>query len=482
MPGTTLVWFRNDLRLQDNPALQAAAERGGSVVPVYIWASEDGKPWNIASASRWWLHHSLANLDGELRRHECRLILRQGEPLAEIKKLVKETDATAVHWNRVYEPASIARDKKIKELLREEGIEVHSFNGSLLHEPWQVQTGSKTPYKVFTPFSRACLARGEPDEPLKAPSQLRIPGRWPKSLEVSELKLLPRIPWDAEFGTAWEPGERAAHKSLDKFLAEHVGEYSEERDRPDHLGTSCLSPRLHFGELSPRQVWHAVLEKFVRKNDANGGEPFLRQLLWREFAYHLLYHFPNTPDEPLRAEFAHFPWQKNAKWLTAWQRGQTGYPYIDAGMRQLWTTGWMHNRVRMAVGSFLVKDLLLPWQLGAKWFWDTLVDADLANNTLGWQWVGGCGADAAPYFRIFNPISQAKKFDPEGAYVRRWVPELAELPNEWIHEPWLAPARVLAESGVSIGTSYPRPIVDHATARGVALAAFERMRKLGSGS
>lgn len=478
MSAPSLVWFRNDLRLADNPALTAAVERGGPIIPVYIWSPDDGQPWNVASASRWWLHHSLASLDRDLHQHKSRLIVRLGDPVSEIPKLLKESSASAVFWNRVYEPAHIARDKEIKQSLQADGIEVHSCNGSLLHEPWQVKTGSGTPYKVFTPFSRACLARGEPDEPLDAPPPLHHPAKWPRSLELADLKLLPKIPWDAGFGNVWKPGERGAHQVLDQFLSEAVNSYSTERDRPDHPGTSRLSPVLHYGELSPRQVWHAVLEMFVRKANHAGGEPFLRQLLWREFAYHLIYHFPQTTDEPLRPEYSKFPWLKNARHLKAWQQGQTGYPYIDAGMRQLWTTGWMHNRVRMAVGSFLVKDLLLPWQQGAKWFWDTLVDADLANNTLGWQWVAGCGADAAPYFRIFNPVSQAKKFDPQGTYVREWVPELAELPDDWIHEPWSAPLDVLTKAGVSLGETYPNPIVDHAEARIAALQALKTMNAL----
>lgn len=468
-----IVWFRNDLRLADHPAVAAAIEQKRPIIPLWIWSAKHESHWPTASASRWWLHHSLKSLDEGLHRLQSRLLLRIGEPLQVLQKLIRETGAATVLWNHVYEPANVTRDAAIKAELNSAGIEVQTFNGNLLHEPWEVQTGGKTPYKVFTPFSRACLARGEPLEPRPRPRTLRSPAQWPTSDSLSDLKLLPTIPWDAGFHDAWSPGEAGAHRVLKRFL-NHVREYKEERDRPDHEGTSRLSPYLHFGELSPRQIWHAVLDEFG-PNRSGGGEPYLRQLLWREFAYHLLYHFPQTTDEPLRSEFARFPWQRDRDRLIAWQKGLTGYPYIDAGMRQLWKTGWMHNRVRMAVGSFLVKDLLLPWQEGAKWFWDTLVDADLANNTLGWQWIAGCGADAAPYFRIFNPLTQAQKFDPEGDYVRAWVPELARLPADWIHEPAAAPSSVLEDAGVELGKTYPRPIVDHAEARKDALSALQQM-------
>jgi deoxyribodipyrimidine photo-lyase len=316
---------------------------------------------------------------------------------------------------------------------------------------------------------------GEPAEPQPAPTKLAASEKWPASLALGELRIEPRIPWDTGMRKSWSPGAAGAAREIERFLADGLEDYTTERDRPDHAGTSRLSPFLHFGEIGPRQVWYAVRratrERHPRKHKEI-AEPFLRQLVWREFAHHLLYHYPNTVTEPLREEFAAFPWHEDPLGLRAWQRGATGYPYIDAGMRQLWTTGWMHNRVRMAVASFLVKDLLIPWQLGAQWFWDTLVDADLANNTLGWQWTAGCGADAAPFFRIFNPVGQGERFDPEGSYVRQWVPELAKLPGEWIHKPWEAPAGVLQAAGVELGETYPRPIVDHAAARKRALEAL----------
>jgi deoxyribodipyrimidine photo-lyase len=411
---------------------------------------------------------------------KSRLVIRQGPALKTLQKLVHETKATAVFWNRRYEPAITDRDAKIKTALREDRLEAESFNGTLLHEPWEIRTTSDTPFKVFTPFWRKCQADGEPDDPLTAPAHLKSPATWPDSIPLKELELEPTIRWDKGIREAWQPGSAGADAELKRFLKEALSNYEDDRDRPDHNGTSRLSPFLHFGELSPRQIWHAV-----RKAAGNGSPkrsehvaaPYLRQLVWREFGYHLLYNFPQTPLEPLREEFGNFPWDSHPRWKRAWERGQTGFPYIDAGMRQLWTTGWMHNRVRMAVASFLVKDLLIPWQTGARWFWDTLVDADLANNTLGWQWTAGCGADAAPYFRVFNPVDQGKRFDPDGTYIRHWVPELAELPDKYLHEPWKAPESVLHDAKVELGKTYPHPLVDHAEARRKALDALKRMKR-----
>lgn len=476
-----LVWFRQDLRLADNPALHAAAISGASISPIFIWSPEEEGDWPPGGATRWWLHRSLERLDADLRKLKSRLVFRRGPTLETLQALICETGATALFWNRRYEPAAIARDKKIKETLKSAGIQVESFNGSLLFEPWDVKTATGGPYRVFTPFWRSCLAHGEPSEPLPSPPRLPALEKWPASLALTDLSLQPRIPWDTGMREAWTPGSSGAATESKQFLSSALADYKNDRDRPDHNGTSRLSPYLHFGEISPRQIWHAVRAKAPRLLKGNRGaetlaEPYLRQLIWREFAYHLLYHFPQTPLQPLREEFAAFPWNDDQSALRAWQRGRTGYPYIDAGMRQLWTTGWMHNRVRMAVASFLVKDLLLPWQAGAKWFWDTLVDADLANNTLGWQWTAGCGADAAPYFRIFNPVSQGEKFDPQGDYIRRWVPELAKLPGEWIHSPWKAPAGVLRKAGVEPGDNYPCPIVDHGVARKRALEALASMK------
>ncbi len=475
MPAT-IVWFRQDLRLQDNPALAAAVATGAPVIPVYILDEAGEGDWPLGGASRWWLHHSLAALDASLRERGSRLILAVGESGEVLRDLIAATGAAAVHWNRRYEPAAIARDTALKAGL---GVEVKSFNASLLFEPHTVRNKSGGPFQVFTPYWKHCLAL-KVDEPGKLPpGNIAAPARWPKSPELATLKLRLTIHWDQGLAAAWQPGETGALKRLKKFAAGALSEYAGQRDRPELDGTSALSPHLHFGEVGPRQAWAAV--RAAAKGSGvfpphRGAQVFLTEVGWREFAYHLLYHFPQTPAQPLRTEFAAFPWRRDAKQLRSWQRGLTGYPIVDAGMRQLWTTGWMHNRVRMIVASFLVKHLRLSWREGAAWFWDTLVDADLASNTLGWQWSAGCGADAAPYFRIFNPILQGAKFDPEGAYVRRWVPELKKLPAEFIHQPWAAPMDVLAEAGLTLGKQYPQPIVDHTAARAAALAAFQSMR------
>ncbi len=468
----SLVWFRLDLRLADNPALQAGVQRG-AVVPAFIHAPEEEEPWAPGGAALWWLHQSLALLDAALRELGSRLIVRRGPSLETLSALAQETGATAVFWNRRYEPAVTARDAKIKAALRGAGLEVESFNGALLQEPWTIQNQSGKPFQVFTPFWKHCLTKPDPAEPLPRPRKLNTPEHWPQSLALAALELEPKIKWAEGMCAAWQPGETGAASQLKKFLTAAFSNYTNDRNRPDLIGTSRLSPHLHFGEISPRQIWHAVR----RHADVNGlsswrPSQFITEVGWREFAHHLLHHFPNTPTEPLRANFKKFPWRKDAEFLAVWQKGQTGYPIVDAGMRELWTTGWMHNRVRMIVASFLVKDLLLSWTNGAAWFWDTLVDADLAQNTLGWQWTAGCGADAAPYFRVFNPISQGEKFDPRGNYVRTWCPELAQLPDKWLHQPWQAPPEILARAGIRLGSDYPVPVVSHAIAREVALAAF----------
>jgi len=475
----TLLWFRLDLRLADNPALARALERDGAVVPCFIWAPDEEAPWEPGAASRWWLHHSLERLDEALRARGSRLIIRRGPTLEALRGLVRDTGARAVLWNRRYEPAVIRRDARVKEALRAEGVHAESTNSALLHEPWTVENKAGRPFQVFTPFWRACLAKDDPAQPRPAPATIRAPAAWPGTPRVHDLGLLPSIAWDAGLREAWSPGEAGAQVQLRRFTGEALLRYGEARNRPDLPGTSRLSPHLHFGEIGPSQVWHAAR----RAADKAGVPPekwrawqFLAEVGWREFAHHLLYHFPETPDRPLRPEFERFPWREDAAALKAWRKGRTGYPLVDAGMRELWTTGWMHNRVRMVVGSFLVKNLLLRWQDGARWFWDTLVDADLASNTLGWQWVSGCGADAAPYFRIFNPVSQGEKFDPEGAYVRRWVAELGRLPAPHIHAPFDVPDLVLREAGVVPGRTYPEPLVRHSVSRVAALEAFASLR------
>jgi len=475
----SIVWFRNDLRLGDNPALHAAVERGQPIIPVFIHAAKEEGSWRPGEASEWWLHRSLERLAAELREHGSRLIIRSGRSLPELTTIVAETNAGAVFWNRRYEPASIARDKTVKSALRHEKLTVESFNGQLLFEPWEVATKEGNPYQVFTAFWRACMAKPAPAEPIPAPRKLPVPQSWPPSLPLEELHLLPSRSWIDGLDQAWEPGANGAKSHLKKFLAHTIIDYDSARDRPAESGTSRLSPHLHFGEITPRQVWHAVQVARAKASQAGkpGFETFLKEIGWREFAHHLLFHFPTTTDQPLRAEFAKFPWENNRRALRAWQRGCTGYPIVDAGMRELWATGWMHNRVRMIAASFLVKDLRLHWRLGAEWFWDTLVDADLANNTLGWQWSAGCGADAAPYFRVFNPVLQSSKFDPEGHYLRRWVPELKSLPTKWLHAPWTAPDEELQSAGIKLGDTYPSPIVDHNEARTLALQAFEHIKR-----
>lgn len=426
------------------------------------------------------MHHSLAGLNSRLGEIGSRLILRHGPTLPSLRDLLRETGATALFWNRRYEPAITARDQQIKQTLRSEGVSVESFNGALLHEPWTIANQSGKPFQVFTPFWRHCLKLSDPSRPLARPRQIPAPGQWPESLPLAALDLEPRIAWASAFPQEWEPGEAGAGKHLQRFLGEALATYADDRDRPDRRGTSRLSPHLHFGEITPRQVWHAVREQAERQGigtEVWRGGRYLTEVGWREFAHHLLYHYPETAEKPLRPDFARFPWRTDPELLRAWQKGRTGYPIVDAGMRELWATGWMHNRVRMIAGSFLVKDLLLPWTEGTRWFWDTLVDADLAQNTLGWQWTAGCGADAAPFFRIFNPITQGEKFDPVGVYVRRWCPELAALPDEWIHHPWEAPDEVLARARVKLGQSYPAPVVDHSKARGIALETFSKIRR-----
>jgi deoxyribodipyrimidine photo-lyase len=425
------------------------------------------------------LHQSLASLEVSLRELDSRLIIRCGPTIESLKALVKETGAGAVFWNRRYEPAVIARDEKIKETLLVAGLVAESFNGALLHDPWTIRNQHGKPFQVFTPFWKHCLTKPAPESPLPAPRKLAALPQWPKSLVLDTLELEPRINWAKEMRAMWQPGEAGAGAQLKRFLNDALLNYNEDRNCPGRAGTSRLSPHLHFGEITPRQVWHAARRyaKAKRIPETTWCKwQFLTEIGWREFAHHLLCHFPNTPAEPLRKNFRHFPWREDTAFLKAWQQGRTGYPIVDAGMRELWTTGWMHNRVRMIVASFLVKDLLLSWTEGARWFWDTLVDADLAQNTLGWQWTAGCGADAAPYFRVFNPMSQGEKFDPRGDFVRRWCPELKRLSDRWLHQPWQAPAEILARAGVELGHTYPRPIVSHAIAREVALEAFSKIR------
>jgi deoxyribodipyrimidine photo-lyase len=457
MTAPVIMWFRQDLRLADNPALHAAAATGAPVIPLYILDDDNPGEWAMGAASRVWLHHSLAALDTAL---DGALILKKGDARKILPDIVAKSGATAVYWNRCYEPWRIRRDKALKEELDE----AHSFKGTVLYEPWEALKNDGTPYRVFTPFYKACLARGDIPAPLPAPRFKTAPA---PTLELADLDLLPRRPrWDRDMMDGWTPGEDGAHERLADFLDGGVGHYKTGRDLPARPYVSRLSPHLHFGEISPRQVWHSA---------GPDAEPFTRQLFWREFSISLLYYNPTLPRDPLNEKFNAFPWVNDRQDLRLWQKGRTGYPIVDAGMRELWATGTMHNRVRMVVASFLIKDLLIHWQEGEKWFWDTLFDADLANNSASWQWVAGSGADAAPYFRIFNPVTQGTKFDADGDYIRRWVPALAKLPAKYIHAPWDAPDDVLKKAGVTLGQTYPHPMVDHARARERALLHYKEL-------
>lgn len=463
-----ILWFRQDLRLADNPALTAAVQSGAKILPVYVLDDENAGAWKIGGASRWWLHHSLQSLNESLGGN---LLLLKGDALVQIPALAQETGTPSIYWNRCYEPWRTSRDKLIKETLKDIGIEAQSFNGSLLWEPWDVLKSDNTPYKVFTPFYRnGCLSKDKPRKPLSKPEKLLLASH--KGLLLSALNLLPAKPrWDKKMEQYWEVGEKGAHKTLDHFISHGLKGYKEGRNfmAADHV--SRMSPRLHFGEVSPNQLWHAAREK-------GGGDvdSFCAELGWREFSHSLLYHFPNLPEKNFQPRFDSFPWTANEIHLQAWKSGLTGYPVVDAAMRELWETGYMHNRARMIVGSFLVKHLLLDWRTGERWFWDCLVDADLANNAASWQWIAGSGADAAPYFRIFNPMTQGEKFDGSGEYVRRFVPELSKLPDKYIHKPWEAPDDILKKAGVELGKTYPKPIIDHDEARKRALGAFKKTR------
>jgi len=464
--SVALVWFRLDLRLTDNPALQAAIAAGHSVVPVYIHAPSEEGDWAPGAASNAWLRRSLDALDADLRARGSQLVLCEGDSLEVLQKLVRRSGAEAVFWNRKYEPATQPRDARIKQQLREQGLQVESCNGSLLLEPWDIATQQGGPYKVFTPYWRNALTRLQLPAPEAAPRRLASHGM--AGLALDALGLAPTLGWDEGFWEHWQPGEAGAHEALAVFIDGALHGYRAQRDLPDRVGTSLLSPHLHFGEIAPWRIVHALEDERSAARNAD-IDAYIRQLGWRDFAYHLLHHFPDTPKQNLNPRFDQFDWARPAHAdLAAWQRGRTGVPIIDAGLRELWHTGYMHNRVRMIVASYLCKHMRVHWHEGARWFWDTLVDADLANNTLGWQWVAGTGADAAPYFRVFNPVTQAQKFDPAARYITRWVPELAGLPQKARFSPWLHP-ELLAEHA----PDYPRaPIVDLAEGRDAALVAY----------
>lgn len=470
----TLLWFRDDLRLADNPALAHAAASGRPVVAVHVLDEVSPGLRPLGGASRWWLHHALAALMADLGRFGVRLVLRRGAAGDVIPALAAEIGAAEVVWNRRYLPAQVEIDLDLEARLRAEGRRVENFQASLLHEPDAVETGSGGPFRVFTPFWRACRAGPAPRAPLPRPERLVAHEAPVDGLDLDDLALLPRRPYWAEgLDRTWTPGEAGAEARLGRFLDHGLRTYADERDRPDLDVCSRLSPHLRFGEISPFRVVEAVEARVAAEPRLRAAaDKFLSEVGWREFAHHLAFHFGDLATRNFQPRFDAFPWGRDEALLEAWRRGRTGYPLVDAGMRELWTTGTMHNRVRMVVASFLVKHGLVDWREGESWFFDTLVDACPAVNPASWQWVAGSGADAAPYFRIFNPVSQGTKFDPDGAYVRRWVPELARLPASVIHAPWTAARGVLDAAGVRLDRDYPLPIVDHARARERALAAF----------
>lgn len=468
-----LFWFRDDLRLADNPGLAAAHATGKPLVLLYVLdeTSQGARPYG--SASKWWLDKSLRSLAHRIADKGGRLILRKGPAEAELAKLVAETQPSAVFWNRRYGPARRI-DERIKKSLKAGGVDVHSFNASLLVEPFDLRTGSGDSYKVFTPFWKALEQSYASPETNPEPHKIESFGN-PKSDDIGEWKLHPSKPdWSDGFDGEWTPGEPGARKRLRDFLKSQIAGYANGRDRPAEDHTSRLSPHLRFGEIGPHQVWRAAQHaQDAGEAPARDIQKFLSELAWRDFSWQLLYHDPQMGHLSWRRQFEQVEWRAGSKKeLDAWRRGRTGYPIVDAGMRQLWATGYMHNRVRMIVASFLAKDLLVHWSKGEQWFWDTLVDADEANNANGWQWTAGTGADAAPYFRVFNPVLQGEKFDPDGGYVRAWVPELAGLPAKWIHQPWRAPKAILADADVTIGETYPAPIIDHVFARQRALDTY----------
>jgi len=474
-----IVWFRQDLRLTDNPALHAAYDAGHPIIPLYILDDVNAEDRKMGSASRWWLHHALVALNKDLSEH---LVIQNGDATEIIPDLITKTGACGIYWNRCYEPWRIKRDENIKSFLKDnmEDIEVKSFNGSLLWEPWNIKNQAGDPYKVFTPYYRkGCLNQPAPREPLPRPDRLTYGDTDGLSATVDSLNLLPTKPdWGAKMEKHWTISEDGALRRLNNFLDGGIQNYKTGRDHPADNHTSRLSPYLHFGQISPNTTWYAAKNADMTGGEEKDREHFLSELGWREFSYSLLYNFPKITWENLQERFNDFPWNsQESDDLENWRRGKTGYPIVDAGLRQLWETGYMHNRVRMIVGSFLVKNMLTHWHRGEEHFWDCLVDADLASNTASWQWIAGCGADAAPYFRIFNPLLQSEKFDKEGAYIREFVPELYDLPNKYIHAPWTAPEDVLEKCGVTLGETYPKPMMDHGEARDRALEAFKSTKK-----
>ncbi len=473
----TILWFRgHDLRLTDNPALNYAAAQG-EVIPLYIHI-EDGAPWGIGSASCSWLHHSLEALDHQLRQLGSQLIIRRGHAASELLRLIHELTADEVVWLRSYTPVERHRDKEIRQILP---VSCRRFSANLLFQRGDIFNKQGQPYRVFTPYWRACLQHGL-ERPLTAmPKQLNPVTNTLTSLTLQQLELLPTPQWDRHFYHNNTPGEEGAIKKLHAFVERTLIDYAEKRDQMASQITSGLSPHLRFGEISPQRIVDIIQQTITHEQHPGiiqSAEKFLAELGWREFAHMILYHYPESCEQPLNEKYQNFPWQYSPKQLQAWQRGETGIPLVDAGMRELWQSGTMHNRVRMIVASFLTKNCGIHWLEGARWFWDTLLDADLAANTLNWQWVAGSGADAAPYYRIFNPVGQGEKFDGNGSYVRRWIPELSPLPTRHLHQPWNMEHTALASYGVHLGENYPHPIVDLKQSREKALVRYQQFSQL----
>ena len=477
--GVAVVWLQNDFRLEDNIALTEGASYQ-KMIAVFIWNDQEKKHWTLGSASKCWLHHTIESFQKKLANLGSRLVLMKGSPEKNLLLLAKETKATHILWNDSHNPIDQDQKEKVFEALKKTKIKQKSFRGSLLCSKDFLCKKDGSPYLVYTPFWNNFIKKYQP-EVLSKPSSFPEKPTFSEQIncDLKSLNLLPKIPWDKSILENWQPGEDFAQNKLTLFLKKGILTYSIDRDLPSKKGTSKLSPHLHFGEIHPQRILNKVIKKFgplERIIDQNVIQ-FCKEIIWREFSYHLLQHFPKTTNKPLREKFSAFPWKRNKKFYTAWTKGSTGYPLVDAGMRELWQTGWMHNRVRMITASFLIKHLNISWQEGAQWFWDTLVDADLASNTQGWQWVAGCGADASPYFRIFNPITQGEKFDKTGQYIKKWCPELKNLPLEFLNKPWEAPSEVLNKSKVVLGENYPHPIVDHKTARQKALWNYEWLQK-----
>lgn len=465
MSKTCIFWFRQDLRLTDNLALTEATKHFDQIIPVYIYDEKLGGEFSIGSASKWWLHNSLLSLSKDID-----LVLRKGDSLEILKSILEESKSEAIYFNRCYEPSALELEKNLEKL----NITIKAFNSNLLFEPSEIKTGSKDFYKVFTPFWKACLNKGVSRAPLK---KAKVIAKKIHSDTLDSFKLLPNKPnWATGFNEKWKCGENSAQEALEIFIKSGLSNYAQGRNFPSKKFVSEMSPRLHFGEVSPLYIFHRVKNAFGLTNrNQESIDRYLAEIGWREFSYHLLFHFPDLPIKNFKPQFDSFEWEQNDNNLKSWKKGLTGYPIVDAGMRELWHTGYMHNRVRMITASFLVKDLLIDWREGEKWFWDTLVDADLASNSASWQWVAGSGADAAPYFRIFNPILQSKKFDEEGEYIKKWVPELSKMHKQFIHAPWEAPPLLLKEYGIELGKDYPKPIVNHDKARHVALKLYKKL-------